>query len=511
MNNKQIEDLLISGYDGSAQLAHSREIAALIESFGYSDQSAKALGFRDIFAYADSLLSCFQPDPKPPAKTNPGHIAFGSELRGGLRKFSLSLAYAVPWMALLTLEYLRPNALKVSPQLGGAMSLSLIASLMLTGGFIQMITRNATFYYGLEEPVLARRTCLWLLNLGLTWCLVLALLGMVLGFYFHVFAGGYLMTAAINYVALSLLWMFCAVLSGQGQGWCIPLVFLIAALLSILLKVQAHVGAPMLLMLWPMLAVLCAAGCTVIGFHRREKTRKEANAGTRTHPRVGVLAMSLLPFFLYGTVYFSFLFADRLVAGSAIPWVSGLSFGIDPAYKRGMDVALLAFLITAALVEYLGDSFLRYWHRLAADLPLTSGEQLISRLRRRHRTAMLAIFVVFVVIAASAWLGFSRLGGFPASPRLMQTALLGGLGYLLLCMVLLETVILASVNSTSLALAAVSLGLAVNVLTGYGLSHVFGVQYAAAGLLAGSALVLWKCNVAVRQVLRCQDYHYSVS
>jgi hypothetical protein len=511
MNNKDIEDLLISGQKGTAQVVHARELAALIESFGYTDRSAKEAGFPDVFSYAEHLFACFQADPRPTEKLprSPGRTALWAEIKCAMRKFSLSLAYAVPWVALLTLEYLRPDALKVSPELGGALSLSLIASLTASGGFIQMISRSGNFYYGLKEPVLARRTCVSLLNLGLSCSLLVAVLGMMLGFYFQLFTGNYLVLAAINYVALSVLWMFCAVLSVQGRGWCIPFVFLLGALLSGLIKILAHSGATVLLMLWPLVAVLAALGFTLAGFHRAEK--KQAGAGERVRPRPGVLAISLVPFYLYGTVYFSFLFADRLAAGSAIPWVSGLSFGIDPAYKKGMDLVLLAFLVTAALAEYLGDSFLRFWHRLAAELPQTAGEQLIVRLRRRRRTTMLVIFAVFVTISLGAWLAFSRSGSLGSSPRLVQTAVLGGLGYLLLNMALLDTIILASVNANSLALAAVTLGLVVNVLTGFELSHLWGVQYAAVGLLAGSAVVLWKCNAAVRQVLRSPDYHYSVS
>lgn len=509
MNNKQLEDLLASGRAGTAQVAHFREIAAQIESFGFGDQSARESGFPDIFSYAEYLMSGFQQDLKPSLKSNPGSIAIGAELRCALRKFSLSLAYAVPWMALLVLEYLRPNALQVSPELGGALSLSLIASLMLTGGLIQAITRIGNFYYGLQEPALARQTSMGLLNLGLTNTLIITLLGIVLSFYFHLFGAQYVMMAGINYLTLSLLWMFCAVLSAQGRGWCIPLIYLSGAFLSILIQRLTHAEAPVLLVLWPMLTVLCAIGCTRIGFHRLEQNRPKVNDPAR--PRLGVLAISVVPFFVYGTVYFSFLFADRLAAGSAIPWFFGLSFGIDPAYKKGMDLVLGAFLITAALVEYLGDSFLRYWHRLAADLPQTAGDQLISGLSRRHRNALLTILAVFLMISASGWLAFSRLGGASPSSRLIQTAALGGLGYMLLCMALLETIILASVNATALALVAVSSGLAVNFLTGYSLSHIWGVQYAAAGLLAGSAVVLWKCNATVRQVLRCPDYHYAIS
>ena len=60
-------------------------------------------------------------------------------------------------------------------------------------------------------------------------------------------------------------------------------------------------------------------------------------------------------------------------------------------------------------------------------------------------------------------------------------------------------------------MVAAAFGLAVNLITGYGLSHFWGVQYAAAGLLAGSAVVLWTCNAAVRRILRRPDYHYSIS
>jgi len=124
---------------------------------------------------------------------------------------------------------------------------------------------------------------------------------------------------------------------------------------------------------------------------------------------------------------------------------------------------------------------------------------------------MLAILVAFVVIALSAWFTFSRSNGLTPAPRLLQTAMLGGLGYLMLSVALLEIIILAGINAISMASLAVALGVAVNLLTGYGLSHLWGVQYAAAGLLAGSAVVLWISNAAVRHVLRHPDYHYSIS
>jgi hypothetical protein len=88
---------------------------------------------------------------------------------------------------------------------------------------------------------------------------------------------------------------------------------------------------------------------------------------------------------------------------------------------------------------------------------------------------------------------------------------MGGAGYLMLSMALFEAIILACVNALHLALRAVALGLVVNLLVGYELSHLLGVQYAAIGLLLGAAVVLWNCHTATRQVLRHPDYHYSVA
>ncbi|MFZ0686837.1 MAG: hypothetical protein WAM89_14945 [Terriglobales bacterium] len=510
VNNQELQDLIADGRQGRVQFLRPRELAAVMESLGCTDHSAKAAGFDNVFSFAEYHFATFQ-SPAKPSKV-PAHrtyaIASWVEAQRALRKCSLSLAYAVPWIALLAIEYLRPNALKVSPELGGALSLSLVASLMSSGGFIQMISHSGHFYYGLEEPLLARRICMSLVNLGGTCSLLLALFGTMVSWYFHLFAGDYLFLAALNYLALSILWMFCAVLAVQGRGWCIPLLFLVSALIIGVIKITSHLGTAILMALWPVVTVVAAFSFVVAGFRR---VGMQAGTVTRVRPRRWVYAISLVPLYLYGTAYFTFLFADRLAAGSAISWVSGLSFGIDPAYKRGMDLALLAFLVTAGLAEYLGDSFLRFWHRLARELPVSAGDQLMLRLRYRHKKTMFAIVSLFVVITASEGLALSHSDAMAASSRLWQTALLGCLGYLLLSMALLDTIILASVKANSMALSGLAPGLVANIAIGYGLSHLWGVQYAAVGLLAGSVIVLWKCQKAVQQVLRRPDYHYSVS
>ena len=283
MSDEEVQDLLNSIRHQRAPVAHAREVAALLESFGCNDRIARGKGFPDIFSLAENLFGRLQQDTTSAeeARESHGRSALWAEMRCAMRKVSLSVGYSIPWMAMLALEYWQPDVLRVSPELGGALSLSLIASLITTGGFIQMISRSGNFYYGLKQPVLARRCCMSLLNLGLTSSLFLALLAMISGSYFHVFAGSYLVLAATNYVALSLLWMFCAVLSVQGVGWCIAGVFGISALISALIDSLANWSGSSLAMLWPWTAALCALGCVLTGFRREEKKRGEESASAR--------------------------------------------------------------------------------------------------------------------------------------------------------------------------------------------------------------------------------------
>src|SRR4029077_17139783 len=118
----------------------------------------------------------------------------------------------------------------------------------------------------------------------------------------------------------------------------------LSILMSGLVKVLLNPGTTTLLILCPLLGVSCALGCVLAAAYHTESKYPQSKDSAR--PRGGVMFISLVPFYIYGTFYFSFLFAERLAAGSAVPWVSGLSFGIDAAYKQGTDVVLLAFLIT---------------------------------------------------------------------------------------------------------------------------------------------------------------------
>ncbi|HEY8669592.1 MAG TPA: hypothetical protein VIL63_02025 [Terriglobales bacterium] len=415
------------------------------------------------------------------------------------RKFSLSFAYALPWMALLIVEYLRPKLLQLSPEWGGILSLSLIASLIGAGGFSQAITRTGYFYIGVKEPKLALKLCLLFVKWGCITACALGLLGFVLANYFSLFAPVYLVAGAFNYLVLVALWMFCAMLSVQGHVWRIPLVFVFGGIAFTVLHRGLGGVAP--LFVANVVALGCAAGLSVWGFRSLPST-SPADAPTPPLPRLPVLLFMLTPFFLYGLCYFAFLFADRIAAGSAIPWASGLSFGIDSRYKQGMDVALFIFLVLAAVVEYMVDNFMRYWFALAEE----SGLNVPHLLKMRYQRFLLYICALFALLATGLWLTYSRF-----EPDVLVTAVLGSVGYFFAALALFNLIILFSLNRAERALGLMAIALVCNGLSGYVLSHLFGVEFAAIGLLAGGLILFALSYRVIAVVLREADYFYALA
>jgi hypothetical protein len=209
----------------------------------------------------------------------------------------------------------------------------------------------------------------------------------------------------------------------------------------------------------------------------------------------------LVPFFFYGLTYFAFLFADRIAAGSATPWASGLSFGIDSQYKQGMDVALFIFLVLAAVVEYLANRFVRLWFRLAEE-----GTDVREMLRTNYRRSLTVICWVFAVLATGLWLAYHLF-----EYRVLLTAVLGSIGYFFVALALFNLILLLSLNRAERALTLMTVALACNGVTGYVLSHVFGVEYAAIGLLLGGIVLFTTSHKLIRIVLREADYFYALA
>src|SRR5579871_4235612 len=310
------------------------ETAALIESFGYTDARIQ----RE-FAVENSLelgRLVFESPWRP--RGLPAPIDVGpsdAESRAAALGSSLvsSLVYAAPWVATFAVELWAPDALRLPGGTGPALTLALMLSLVVSGGFVQAIARRGQFYLGIEQPALAAAMSGYLFRIGLAVAVTSAAIGIAGGWYFGLFPWPHLVIAADEFVVLTALWMACGVLMLRRDRWRIPAVFAAAAIVFVAMRwTRVDALSAEFVASGTALAIALAQIPSVFGGVLLDDVPL---------PRFTVVAYRILPFFWYGCAYFCFLFADRFAASAAVAALTAAPFSLRADYKFGMDVALL--------------------------------------------------------------------------------------------------------------------------------------------------------------------------
>jgi hypothetical protein len=478
-----------------AQLVDHWEAAALIESFGYTDTRVRdEFGFPDTItlgAYVfEVLLQCPRAAPPLVVEPEPGRLI---TLVGAV---SVSLVYAAPWLATFVAERVDPDALRLPGDAGPPLSIGLMFSLIVSGGFIQAISRRGQFYIGLKQPGLAAQVCGYLFRIGAAAAVVAAVAGILVGWYFSLFSWPYLILAADQFIVLSLLWMTCGILTIRREHWRVPLAFAAGAAVFVLLRAS---GLDALVSQLAATATVLAAALLQVRY-----VFSTVPVLAVPLPRVTVLLYRLLPYFWCGTVYFCFLFADRLTASASVAALSGAPFGMRQDYKLGMDVALLTFLFGSAIVEYANVRFTLLMTRQIRTAS-TEVSALAASVRRLHVRVLAMLVAGYVPVAvlvgacARAWLP-----GEP--PSVWTTLLVGDVGYMLFAVGLLNVLVLFSLNDPWAAVRGLTAALVVNVAVGAVMSHTLTTYFAAGGLIAGGIFFAVFSTIAVRECCRRVDY-----
>jgi hypothetical protein len=192
-------------------------------------------------------------------------------------------------------------------------------------------------------------------------------------------------------------------------------------------------------------------------------------------PRKSVLLYGLWPFISYGSVYFGFLFADRLSARPA---------------PLATDLALTTFLFAVAGVEYAS---LRFSHHLrrALTVPFPSGSDVFQRRVGRLHIGALAVVVLGFVLTASLVGGIASWFLSTEFSSVWAGLATGDFGYLLLALGLLNALVLFALNRPWPAVGSLTVGLIVNL---------------AAGLIAGGVAFLLLSTISARRTIRRADH-----
>jgi hypothetical protein len=511
MTNHSLQNLINSIYTNYPNVCDPWEIVAIIEALGYTDQAIEAeFGCRDAlvlgqFIYAQRDQFPFIEVASQPVKKAPTLV---DEIEIFISQFSHSFVYTIPFIILLILNYL-PIETRIDllpPELNSLFGFVTMASLITSSGFVQMISRRGLFYIGLKDPIQANRICVPILLMGIFTTIILSSIGIIFGFYQGIAADGYIIIAGIYYVILSTIWMLFAIVGLQYQ-FAAPAILIGITCCFFIFRVFIKLSA-----LEAQVAIISIAfiSLAILSIANRIKHRsiKPKFGKPVPLPNLSVLVYLLVPYFLYGIVYFGFIFADRLVSNLATTGHYQLVQGNSLGYQDSMDLALLNLLLIVPLVEYCSYKLITYWYDRAKSMTLAESHSLAWILQKKYWSSLSRIFLYFGLLMSMTIVLLSILHRGQNDNVLTIVA---GVGYLFFAIGLFNTVILLSLDRLQDILSILATATLIDFVTGYVLSSLFGIYFAVVGLIVGAIFFAITSSQKILKVIDRAEYCYFYS
>jgi hypothetical protein len=511
MNNFALENLIDSIYTNYPNVCDPWEIVAIVEALGYTDKTieiefgcpnALVLGQ---FIYAQRARFPFTELADRSVKSPPSIL---EEFNIFVIQFSHSFIYTIPFIILLVLNYLPIDA-KVDllpPELNSLFGFVTMSSLIVSSGFVQAIGRRGLFYMGLKDPVQANRICTPILSMGIYTTILLASIGIIFCFYQGIAADKYIIVAGIYFVLLSTIWMLFAIV-GLQYRFAAPAILIGITCCFFILRVFIELSAIEAQAISIAIAFISLA---ILSISNRIKYRTIAPKFGELVPlpNLSILIYLLIPHFLYGIVYYGFIFADRLVANITTVGTYSLIPGNNLGYQDSMDLALLNLLLIVPLVEYFSYKLIIYWYDRAKHMTLAEVDSLAWRLQKRYWSSIGRIFICFGFMMLFTTILLSILQRDRNDSIL---TIVGCFGYLCFAIGLFNTILLLSLDRLRDVLGILAMAMSIDFILGYLLGSLFGVYLAVIGSIVGAIFFAITSSKQIFKAIERADYCYFYS
>ncbi|MEM9072739.1 MAG: hypothetical protein AAGE52_29810 [Myxococcota bacterium] len=476
-------------------------VAATLESTGMRDVDAvEKYGYPNLFGLAGDVYDLIMKDP--PAVEAPPDEKAEEVRRDRWRRFARHLFegsfFAMPMLGqiacILVTRYSLWASLDFTEMQATLIGLGTVASFAITGGVVMTIGRQGTVYRGMKAYTLLAKVCRRLVALGLVLALLVWVVAAVLNCVVPFLGAWAFATASLYYIALCAMWLSLGLLYMLGKhAWSFGVTFCCGLLVAVQVRVFG------LDVEWSQLSSIALA--SVLAFSVAARTiRKlvpdeDAKQTVAPLPPPDVAAGILAPFAVYGLGYFTFLFADRLIAWTAPGRPLPMPVWFHTPYELGMDWALMSLLVPMAYLEHVIHEF--------APRIVREQDETIYRAVGTHRRSMMAfgsrsfvIVVVFSIVSVlvTYW-GISALKAFDdvkeirdffASDTTEWVFWFAAAGYQLLTWALMVGLLYFTLARGLVVVREMWRCLAVGAVVGFTASRLAGPEWAVLGFTAGT-------------------------
>lgn len=495
------------------------EVTALLESIGWTDQQArKQFGVADVFQLAVELRQLYNHPIEMTANQYHEKERFGSLVRKIIREFLRGMVFALPMVlsiaAMLTIRFSLWSYEYLSTRMATAIAVGTILSFITVGGFMQAMARQGYFYLFQGYYRMMQRVTFRIIFLGIVTSVIISIVGFAADIVFPELPYDMMLVALAYYLVLNAIWLCVAVLYIiRREIWFTAL--LAAGIGIVYVGFRIFDLNILLAQLIAMLSVAVGSVLLLIYFFKRDGKTKDRGINPPL-PRASVTIYNVAPYFLYGVLYFSLLFCDRVMAWSTYASYVPFIIWFRGDYELGLDFALITLIIPMGLSEIVVSRLMtRIWDSqkdYKAKEYVRMNDTFARLYNRNVRTmAMLSGLNAILVYFVARWFLNHYVNQLPGHIQLTFVSnyvfIISLASYTILSIGLLHSVVMFSVSRPELVLRPILLSLGIDFVVGFLLTRWIGYPQAVWGLFAGCMSFTTITTLNVRSVLKNLDYH----
>lgn len=393
-----------------------------------------------------------------------------------------------------------------------AVVLGVITGLIATGGFVQVIGKQASFYWNYHDYLRVAKTIQYLLRIGICSIFVVLLAIFCINFFFHLYPYEVLFIVFCYAFLIGVLVLTIAPFHTIKQRWAITIAIALGTLVAGLLKEFTLLSIYFIHWIGITTAIVFARVVLLLYLKKYCKINT-TNSGDSIN--IPVFIYHNYHYFFYGLLIYFFIFIDRILA-----WSAGLSSKqpfmvyFEKNYELGMDLAIMVYLLLAGVLEYGIASFTRFMDIGQKVTLANQANQYQSQIRKMYWQQVLLLFItgslafllVFELIHAS-W-GFKAKFNHEVVGLSLRVFVMGGFSYLILAWGILNALYLFTLGQVKKPLKALLYACGTNLLVGFIFSRMISYELSVFGLFAGSLVFL---GITIKDTLKYfknLDYHY---
>jgi hypothetical protein len=526
MRELAMNELLDSVLDKHLQPEDQYEVAALIESMGWNDaRVAEVFGAEDVFELAELLWrkmqqrTSFTPFAKVKGYTLREIIL--ELVRNFLRGVIFALPMALSVLSMLTLRFSLWSYENLTVDLATAIGIGTILSFITVGGFTQAIARRGFFYVIQGYYNMARRVTFYFIRMGFVVCIVICVLIYLFNTIIQVLPVYLLSVAILFYFFLNAIWLSVTVMYILKKELAftglltvgIGIVYAITRIWGIENIIAAQLIA---------LGLISFSSIVLVAYYFRKAEQKGEKGIAPKLPKMSVTIYSTVPYFVYGFLYFAFLYIDRVLAWSTNdPNFMPFFVLFRGYYELGLDFALLVLILPMGISEVILNKLMldieksqkAYWGFEAEKMNRFYVRQYLSRLVTTSGISVLSAVLVYLVTHYVTTHFPSPVGKIIITNPITRSVFFWALiAYIFVAIALMNAVILFALSQPKRAIQCMWPALACNLGVGFVCTRWFGYEYAVVGLIAGALIFLLLSIKHVIAVLSKLDYYlYAIS